>query len=74
MKRETGNFNVMFGGADNFNPLPREEGDLQELLIINTIEYFNPLPREEGDALSLIDCIYAEHFNPLPREEGDDLC
>ena len=33
----------------NFNPRPREEGDLRVLLIVHYLKHFNPRPREEGD-------------------------
>ena len=32
-----------------FNPRPREEGDIENLLTQNDTEHFNPRPREEGD-------------------------
>ena len=33
----------------NFNPRPREEGDISIFLIVIVMYYFNPRPREEGD-------------------------
>ena len=34
---------------DNFNPLPRKEGDQGDKRIVNALSHFNPLPRKEGD-------------------------
>ena len=33
----------------NFNPRPREEGDLDMLTLVLSVGNFNPRPREEGD-------------------------
>ena len=57
----------------DFNPRPREEGDLCLCVICVIVLYFNPRPREEGDyrqqAVYQLMC----DFNPRPREEGDDF-
>ena len=56
---------------DNFNPRPREEGDLQYITVLPLTQDFNPRPREEGDDLTVTQETSAKHFNPRPREEGD---
>ena len=33
----------------DFNPRPREEGDIKAYQIVQRERYFNPRPREEGD-------------------------
>ena len=33
----------------NFNPRPREEGDIYIVVCLSVNKYFNPRPREEGD-------------------------
>ena len=35
--------------SGDFNPRPREEGDLADILYLCTAYNFNPRPREEGD-------------------------
>ena len=57
----------------NFNPRPREEGDLTAYLTHGTLTNFNPRPREEGDSHICLRALSVWHFNPRPREEGD-LC
>ena len=37
--------------SENFNPLPRKEGDLFLRFILKLHFDFNPLPRKEGDRL-----------------------
>ena len=56
----------------DFNPRPREEGDLPHLQWADEALYFNPRPREEGDlATPDANTIRSIDFNPRPREEGD---
>ena len=38
-----------WGYVIDFNPRPREEGDLTTITVILTVINFNPRPREEGD-------------------------
>ena len=41
---------LMYHTVNNFNPLPRKEGDFAtEYLQHSPLVYFNPLPRKEGD-------------------------
>ena len=58
---------------ENFNPLPRKEGDLQAAKSYIAREDFNPLPRKEGDQVRRWRNRNASDFNPLPRKEGDRL-
>ena len=58
----------------DFNPRPREEGDLVIFAIQNLIKNFNPRPREEGDMFYKWDKVEIQDFNPRPREEGDLYC
>ena len=55
----------------DFNPRPREEGDLNYNDRRLQIQYFNPRPREEGDKRGQSDGNERRCFNPRPREEGD---
>ena len=55
----------------DFNPRPREEGDLGLYSIDIVLCDFNPRPREEGDRYNDVYIDGAGHFNPRPREEGD---
>ena len=55
----------------DFNPRPREEGDIMEIGIKYQNADFNPRPREEGDYPDKIIIICFINFNPRPREEGD---
>ena len=55
----------------NFNPRPREEGDLLRYQLSQRTTYFNPRPREEGDERFLMYSQEFIDFNPRPREEGD---
>ena len=55
----------------DFNPRPREEGDIVSVEDISTEGDFNPRPREEGDIVSVEDISTEGDFNPRPREEGD---
>ena len=55
----------------NFNPRPREEGDLTNGIFINNMVHFNPRPREEGDENHKDSPSGQRNFNPRPREEGD---
>ena len=60
-----------FHTADNFNPRPREEGDINSSSVVMFTRYFNPRPREEGDNVTVSIELYGCYFNPRPREEGD---
>ena len=55
----------------DFNPRPREEGDLLTHLPCIRTSYFNPRPREEGDLIADSQVNVPCDFNPRPREEGD---
>ena len=55
----------------NFNPRPREEGDIYCCIYILKRCYFNPRPREEGDQGAFDFPSKKKDFNPRPREEGD---
>ena len=55
----------------DFNPRPREEGDLFHCLYYTALLYFNPRPREEGDGWGAAVKGQPPNFNPRPREEGD---
>ena len=59
--------------GSHFNPLPRKEGDLNDVLWAeDSVTDFNPLPRKEGDAGLVRLCSGVRvDFNPLPRKEGD---
>ena len=49
VKRATGWGTAVKGQPPNFNPRPREEGDLKGDKNFNVPQDFNPRPREEGD-------------------------
>ena len=56
----------------DFNPLPRKEGD--DRLSYHPFDgknHFNPLPRKEGDGSAGTCKASRGDFNPLPRKEGD---
>ena len=55
----------------DFNPRPREEGDVKPPVTITMVFDFNPRPREEGDISLPINEGIKVNFNPRPREEGD---
>ena len=55
----------------NFNPRPREEGDLEHIFSSISAGNFNPRPREEGDIYCVKMRLNWDDFNPRPREEGD---
>ena len=55
----------------DFNPRPREEGDILNFQILTTRNDFNPRPREEGDTKRKTFMYGMQYFNPRPREEGD---
>ena len=57
----------------NFNPRPREEGDVAHTGTVSDVGNFNPRPREEGDNTALLQARSLKHFNPRPREEGDQF-
>ena len=71
VKRETGIQGNACSGFDDFNPLPRKEGDARKKSSNLWSGYFNPLPRKEGDDSIVLDGNFSGHFNPLPRKEGD---
>ena len=49
VKRATNSFEFPNIYQIDFNPRPREEGDLVHCLYYTVSLYFNPRPREEGD-------------------------
>ena len=55
----------------NFNPRPREEGDVKQRADMSVKQNFNPRPREEGDQILPRRFHAVDNFNPRPREEGD---
>ena len=71
VKRETHHLSIVKTFTDDFNPLPRKEGDQLPEQWLWLRKYFNPLPRKEGDTGGMMawNCTY--YFNPLPRKEGD---
>ena len=54
--------------SSDFNPRPREEGDIKGFVSIKHFNYFNPRPREEGDVKPPVIKTISSDFNPLPRE------
>ena len=60
------------GRRVNFNPRPREEGDLSLCNGGRSLRHFNPRPREEGDKCFIKFILFSTYFNPRPREEGDE--
>ena len=71
MKRATKDEFISADYKVNFNPRPREEGDLKGDKNFNVPRDFNPRPREEGDSFHYLYCTKPVYFNPRPREEGD---
>ena len=71
VKRATGYLAGALSKVSNFNPRPREEGDLTEKSRSYPPSNFNPRPREEGDTYSSQQSTLLRYFNPRPREEGD---
>ena len=63
----------MRSSKNDFNPLPRKEGDLVQGDDVQNATYFNPLPRKEGDLVTTPASHAHTNFNPLPRKEGDDF-
>ena len=61
----------MIPHSKDFNPRPREKGDLIKLDICLFPGYFNPRPREKGDAKRVYQGKPPWNFNPRPREKGD---
>ena len=55
----------------DFNPRPREEGDVPATRSAEMSGNFNPRPREEGDYGDGKVSAGLGDFNPRPREEGD---
>ena len=55
----------------DFNPRPREEGDVILGLDFVKKDNFNPRPREEGYMRFISADKNSFYFNPRPREEGD---
>ena len=74
VKRETKTGFKSYEFLDDFNPLPRKEGDKQRQHVKSRYRYFNPLPRKEGDHDVTTISIDNNDFNPLPRKEGDWMC
>ena len=52
--------------AGDFNPRPREEGDVIVSLHKRHVIYFNPRPREEGDKTRQLFYIYQAKFQSTP--------
>ena len=50
VKRETNHPQNFPDVLQNFNPLPRKEGDDDYFSLTETAMHFNPLPRKEGDS------------------------
>ena len=71
MKRATHLIVFASGVASDFNPRPREEGDLSLKIFTDFFDNFNPRPREEGDRSGAESTLTDLYFNPRPREEGD---
>ena len=71
VKRATASYIRAPSSATDFNPRPREEGDLTASGRLTSRDYFNPRPREEGDSNTRPVSTGRGHFNPRPREEGD---
>ncbi len=71
MKRATDYVKTKPVSTIDFNPRPREEGDMTEFSHILRCFDFNPRPREEGDHEGILDINKIVNFNPRPREEGD---
>ena len=71
VKRATCDGLGIFKSYKDFNPRPREEGDLGYLVTCKMQNDFNPRPREEGDVLDRLKKEMLKYFNPRPREEGD---
>ena len=57
---------------ENFNPLPRKEGDFacQVLDILSNFISIHSLVKRETQP-DCKPCYNKHHFNPLPRKEGD---
>ncbi len=73
VKRATRNDRFTTAADGNFNPRPREEGDLTVYRCSAFQLNFNPRPREEGDNRPEIFIVESNNFNPRPREEGDSF-
>ena len=71
VKRATSDLCSVRAQQSNFNPRPREEGDLALLKDVLFVNDFNPRPREEGDIVLIRTKCVSSNFNPRPREEGD---
>ena len=71
VKRATAQREFITKSEANFNPRPREEGDITINGNFPCFKYFNPRPREEGDAPVTVRVSLTVYFNPRPREEGD---
>ena len=76
VKRETAVVPRTYYCIDNFNPLPRKEGDgIQSIIFSRQRFYFNPLPRKEGD--SLLSCVWEDAFSisihSLVKRETADI-
>ena len=71
MKRATLFYGLLYEYGVNFNPRPREEGDVTQGQRVRQLRNFNPRPREEGDLIFSSKLSTGCYFNPRPREEGD---
>ena len=60
MKRATLDNVLLVVDLSDFNPRPREEGDLTAPLGICLLIHFNPRPREEGDTTGFFSVVLAE--------------
>ena len=71
MKRATNVKVIFICYTCDFNPRPREKGDLQCSAIDGYTKDFNPRPREKGDFILTLNKYWDINFNPRPREKGD---
>ena len=51
---------------ENFNPRPREEGDIRTNVYNSLLRHFNPRPREEGDGVGVGVGVAMEKFQSTP--------
>ena len=66
VKRETGFRHIEQRAKDDFNPLPRKEGDCERRKTVLFTQHFNPLPRKEGDVRTGTDGSKLLEFQSTP--------
>ena len=66
VKRATYIYFVDTSVNNNFNPRPREEGDVSLTVHKGVKIYFNPRPREEGDTIWALAVVTTEIFQSTP--------